>query len=280
MSVNPLPARGLLGDTAARDYSEKLRRFNAFAAPELRAAIAGLGLRPGMRVLDAGCGTGEALAWLAAEVGRHGNVVGVDLSRAHVEAARTLGDAVQADVTALPFAVGTFDLIWSVNVVNHLRAPRDGVRALASLLRDGGRLALGQSSFLPDMVFAWDARLERVVNEAVRAYYRDKYDVDERGLAAVRATVGLLREAGLHDVRAQTFSIDRISPVNADDGRYIAGTLFRDSWGSRLATYMDADDYDAMMRLCDPADEAFALRRPDFHFLQTFTLTTGTLSAK
>ncbi|MGA7439828.1 MAG: hypothetical protein WBW32_17025, partial [Luteibacter sp.] len=62
--MNPIPARGLLGDTTARDYSEKLRRFNAFAAPELCRAIASLGLKPGMRVLDAGCGTGEALAWL------------------------------------------------------------------------------------------------------------------------------------------------------------------------------------------------------------------------
>ena len=35
---------GLLGDTAARDYASKLKQFNAFAQPELRQAIAGLGL--------------------------------------------------------------------------------------------------------------------------------------------------------------------------------------------------------------------------------------------
>ena len=52
---------GLLGDTTARDYSRKLGLFNACAAPELRHAIASLALTPGMRVLDAGCGTGEAL---------------------------------------------------------------------------------------------------------------------------------------------------------------------------------------------------------------------------
>ena len=59
-------AVGKLGDTPARDYGRKLRLFNAFAEPELRAAIASLDLKPGMRVLDAGCGTGEALGWLQA----------------------------------------------------------------------------------------------------------------------------------------------------------------------------------------------------------------------
>ena len=63
---------GLLGDTIARDYSRKLQLFNTFAEPELRQAVASVGLKQGMRVLDAGCGTGEALRWLvdADEIGR------------------------------------------------------------------------------------------------------------------------------------------------------------------------------------------------------------------
>ncbi|HXI48891.1 MAG TPA: methyltransferase domain-containing protein, partial [Steroidobacteraceae bacterium] len=79
---------GLLGDTPERDYSRKLQLFNAFAEPEIRRIIAGLGLNPGMRVLDAGCGTGEALEWFLSEVTPTGTVVGVDLSAAHVAAAR------------------------------------------------------------------------------------------------------------------------------------------------------------------------------------------------
>ncbi|SFS19979.1 hypothetical protein SAMN05216570_4215 [Dyella sp. OK004] len=61
MRSAPALSGGPLGDSAARDYSRKLQLFNAFAEPELRNAIASLELRPGMRVLDAGCGTGEAL---------------------------------------------------------------------------------------------------------------------------------------------------------------------------------------------------------------------------
>ena len=79
---------GRLGDTPQRDYSRKLQLFSAFAEPELRAAIASLGLAAGMRVLDAGCGTGESLGWLAAEVAPGGLAVGVDLSARHLSAAR------------------------------------------------------------------------------------------------------------------------------------------------------------------------------------------------
>ncbi len=271
---------GLLGDTVARDYAAKLQRFNAFAAPELRRAIASLGLRPGMRVIDVGCGTGEALAWFATDVGAEGVVVGMDLSAAHVAAAQTPAHAcgalaIQADLLHAPMARESFDLAWSVNVVNHLHDPLAGIAAMTALLRPGGRVALGQSSFLPDMYFAWDARLERLVNEAVRQYYRDRYGLDERDLAAVRATVGLLRRAGLKNVRAHTFMIERLSPLRQDDERYLVETLFRDTWGERLRPYLPDDDYDALMRLCDPAHADFALRRLDFHFLQSFTLAVG-----
>jgi SAM-dependent methyltransferase len=78
-----LASAGLLGDTAARDYSHKLSLFNSFAEPELRCAIASLGVRPGMRILDAGCGTGEALRWLFDKVAPGGEVIGIDLATAH-----------------------------------------------------------------------------------------------------------------------------------------------------------------------------------------------------
>ena len=275
-------ASGLLGDTAARDYSRKLKLFNAFAAPELRQAIASLSLRRGMRVLDAGCGTGEALAWLAAEVAPEGTVVGIDLAAPHVAAARAITPedralVLQANLIDAPLAPTSFDLTWSVNVINHLRSPVAGVEALIALLRPGGRIALGQSSLLPDMYFAWDSRLERLVNEAVRQYYRDRYQLDERDLTAVRAIAGLLRNAGLRNVQARTYMIERISPVRPEDEDYLVEAIFRGTWGPRLQPYLPETDYEELVRLCDPQHPDFALRRADFHFLQSFTLVVGEL---
>ncbi len=277
MTRNSSP--GLLGDTAARDYTRKLRLFNSFAEPELRQALAGLGLERGMRILDAGCGTGEALGWLAVEVGAQGLVVGLDLAAAHAAAARAVAPAgtavLQADLLRPPLAPASFDLIWTVNTVNHLRDPLAGVRVLATLLRARGRIALGQSSVLPDVYFAWDSRLERLTNEAVRHYYRDHYGIGERDLAAVRAIAGLLRRAQLHDVRVHTFLIERVAPLGPADEAYLLEAIFRGTWGERLRPYLSSEDYDELTRLCDPYDDRYALRRPDFHFLQSFTLVVG-----
>jgi SAM-dependent methyltransferase len=272
-------ATGLLGDTTGRDYSRKLRLFNAFAEPELRCAIAGLGLKQGMRVLDAGCGTGEALRWLSDAVAPQGSVVGIDLAAAHVAAARAIvSDEVlvlQADMRRPPLEPRDFDFIWSVNTINHLHKPLEGVRVLASLLRPGGRIALGQSSLLPDMFFAWDSRLERLTNEAVRRYYRNRYGLSERDLANTRSIVGLLRNAALRNVKVQSIIIERVSALNPADEAYLLEAIFRGTWGDRLRPYLSRKDYAELSALCDPAHPAYALRRADFHFLQTFTMAVG-----
>lgn len=270
---------GLLNDTPARDYSRKLRLFNDFAAPELRAAIASLSPKPGMWVLDAGCGTGEALQWLAAATEPGGRVVGIDLAGAHTTAAAKSAppDAlvVQADLRQLPLTQASFDLVWCVNTLHHVPDPLSAARALCGHLRPGGRLAIGQSSLLPEMFFAWDQRLERLTTEAVRRYYRERYRVSEEGLTAVRAVAGLLRRAGLSEVKTRTFVIDRLSPLGAADRAYLLEAIFRDTWGERLRPYLDTQDYANLSRLCDPDDSEFALDRPDFHFLQTFTVFEG-----
>jgi SAM-dependent methyltransferase len=270
---------GRLGDSPGRDYSLKLRLFNALAEPELRAAITSLRLESGMRVLDAGCGTGESLGWLAAAVAPKGLAVGIDLSAEHLRTARGARSdnsvLVQADLQRIPLAAARFDLVWSVNTVNHFADPLQGTRCLAVLLRAGGRLALGQSSFLPDMYFAWDARLERVTTEAVRAYYRERYHLSEYDLTSVRGLLGLLHDAGLAKVAARTFVIERCAPLDPRARDWLLEAIFRGTWGERLRPYLSAADYEELTRLCDPQHPQFALDRRDFHFVQTFTLVVG-----
>lgn len=270
---------GLLGDTVERNYAQKLKSFNNFAQPEIRQAIGSLGLRPGMRILDAGCGTGESINWFHDAVAEEGIVVGMDLATAHTAAARAKAVAgtliLQADLCKAPLRSASFDLVWCVNTINHLRDPLAGLAELSRLLCQGGLIALAQTGFLPDMYFAWDSRLERMVNEAVRQYYRDRYRVNEHDLTAIRALVGLLRSAGLSNIQVRTFVIERVSPLQEADEQYLLETIFRGTWGARLEPYLSASDFEQMSRLCNPEHPEFALRRPDFHFLQTLTLAVG-----
>ena len=272
---NRAQSDGLYGDTSQRNYVNKLALFNQFAEPELREVIAWLGMKPGQVVLDAGCGTGHITQWLHEAVAPCGFAIGLDLASAHCTIASAITKhVVQANVSQLPFVYGTFDWIWTSNTINHVAQPLEELRKLAGWLKPGGRLAIGQSSFLPEMMFAWDARLEREATYACRRYYCNKYGLGERDLSAPRNWMGVLREAGFANATAKTFVIERVAPLSPFDAIYFA-EWFKNYWGHRVQAYLPHEDWQEIERLTDANSPHFAPRRPDFHYIETFTVVVG-----
>src|SRR6476646_2501514 len=100
------------------------------AAQILGERLAGAGRR--LAILDAGCGTGGNLDWLA----RYGAAYGVDFSPLAVAfcAQRHLTTVSRASVLDLPYPDSTFDLVTSFDVIYHLGV-RDDVAALAEMRR-------------------------------------------------------------------------------------------------------------------------------------------------
>jgi SAM-dependent methyltransferase len=115
--------------------------------PAYAAAVAGLGLRAGNRVLDAGCGTGRALPPLRAAVGPSGVVLGADLTPEMLQAAVRAGRdrdglLLLADVAALPLRDRSLDAVFGAGLISHLPDPAENLRELARVVRPGGTLAL------------------------------------------------------------------------------------------------------------------------------------------
>ncbi len=109
------------------------------------------GLRPGHRCLDLGCGSGE-LTCRIAELAAPGEVIGVDFDPVVIEVANERARAgaaaprfVVADVEALPGGLGEFDLISARFVLSHLHDPLGALRAIWSLCRPGGVIAVEDS---------------------------------------------------------------------------------------------------------------------------------------
>ncbi len=129
-------------DRIAPVYDVMNRVMTAGLDQRWRRATALAVVRPGDRVLDAACGTGD-LAIAAAKAG--GNVTGLDFSRRMLERAGRKAPAlewVEGDLLELPFADESFD---AVTVGFGVRNVADLERALAELhrvLRPGGRLGI------------------------------------------------------------------------------------------------------------------------------------------
>jgi ubiquinone/menaquinone biosynthesis C-methylase UbiE len=102
-------------------------------------------LRPGMHLLDAGCGPGSVTLGLAEAVAP-GRVVGIDKQGVLVERAQVLAAArgittarfEVADVYELPFADHSFDAAFVNGVLMHLREPLRALKQLRRVLRPGG----------------------------------------------------------------------------------------------------------------------------------------------
>jgi len=128
----------------------------------------------GGRLLDLGCGTGGILNDWASD----SRCYGVDRSRLAVEICRRRGleGVARGDLNALPLATGRFDLVFALDVIEHLDDDTAFLREAARLCVPGGRLIVA----VPAFQLLWSkhdetfehrrrysaARLEAVVRDA------------------------------------------------------------------------------------------------------------------
>ncbi|MFD3874685.1 methyltransferase domain-containing protein [Streptomyces sp. NPDC058623] len=113
-------------------------------------------LRPGMRVLDVGCGPGTITTDLALLVAPGGRVTAVDAAADVVEQARAhaaergLAGAIDfgtADVHALEFPDDSFDVVHAHQVLQHVGDPVRALREMRRVCRPGGIVAVRDADY-------------------------------------------------------------------------------------------------------------------------------------
>ena len=112
-----------------------------------RAAMAALKPRPGERILDIGCGSGQTSVELAGAVAPDGAVLGVDISRPLLDTARARSPGandvtfLEADAQTAAFEPGAFDAAFSRFGVMFFADPPAAFANIRRALKPGGRLA-------------------------------------------------------------------------------------------------------------------------------------------
>jgi SAM-dependent methyltransferase len=174
-----------------------------------RRRLARLGLGPGERVLEVGCGTGEETQAMALLVGSAGRAVGVDRSEMllgeGVRRAREAGSSAQflvGDAVALPLGDGSVDAYYAERVFQHLPDPLAALREARRVLVPNGRILVADQD--------WDSL---VISSSARPVTRRV--VEAMASAAVNGSIGtdlayVLREAGFVDVNVE------VAPVLID----------------------------------------------------------------
>jgi ubiquinone/menaquinone biosynthesis C-methylase UbiE len=131
-------------DLAAADYEPLWHAQLAAAHAELMARAA---LMAGERVLDVACGTGLVAFDAARAVGPGGRVVGIDVSDAMIETARSTGRArgvanasfARMDAEQLGLPGASFDVAICALGLMYMPRPEQAMREMRRVLRPGGR---------------------------------------------------------------------------------------------------------------------------------------------
>ncbi|TFV74976.1 methyltransferase domain-containing protein [Blastococcus sp. CT_GayMR19] len=196
-------------------------------------------LRPGLDLLDVGCGPGTITVDLAARVAP-GRVVGIDVSADPLAEARTAAERAGVQVTfevgdvyALDAARDSFDVVHAHQVLQHLTDPVAALREMARVCRPGGVVAVRDVDYAATTWFPADPGLDRWLDLYSRVARRNDAEPD-----AGRRLVSWAHAAELRNTVATASTYCFSSPDEREWwGRSWAGRATASSFAEQAVAY-------------------------------------------
>ena len=221
-----------------------------------RRILGALRLQPGMRALDVGCGTGDDVQAMAAIVGHDGAAVGVDVSEALLAEARKRASAAEGrvefhpgDAHALPFPDGSFDVVRTERVLQHVADPARVLEEMVRVARVGGRIAAAEPDWETLAVDVDDRSLARRILNA-------RCDRARNGWMG-RRLAALFRDARLGDVGVSAESVI-VTDLGVADALFELRASAREAAAEGIVTDAEAARYVTSLESAAAAGRFFA----------------------
>ena len=181
----------------------ELNDSHRYLLPALRTELAQIGRK---RIFDLGCGNGS----VAAAISKDGwDVTGIDASREGITLAQERYPELKLEIGSvydeLAVKYGTFPVVYSLEVVEHLYDPRSFARTLYSLLEPGGTAIVSTPyhGYWKNLVLALTGKMD--------AHFHALRDHGHIKFWSIATLTQLLREAGLDAPRIEL--VGRTSPL-------------------------------------------------------------------
>jgi ubiquinone/menaquinone biosynthesis C-methylase UbiE len=211
-STRPTPgaeghdANALYALGSSFDESARLQRQAEELAADSAALLDPVGLRPGQRAIDLGCGPRGILDMLAERVSPAGRVVGLDADPAHTAmaadfaSARRLSDVeiMTADARSTGLPPGSFDLVHARTLLVNLPEPAEVAAEMIRLARPGGWVTSMEPDTEHALCYPPHPAFDRLCEIFTVAFSRNGADP-----WIGRRVPELFRQAGLEDVEVQ-----------------------------------------------------------------------------
>jgi len=253
-----------MADTYTHGHADAVLQSHRWRTVENSAGYLVPHLRPGLAVLDVGCGPGTITVDLARRVAP-GRVLGLDVSADPLDEARALaareGVAVEfavGDVYALDLPDDSVDVVHAHQVLQHLTDPVAALREMARVCRPGGVLAVRDVDYATFVWFPDDAGLDRWLELYHRVARHNGAEPD-----AGRRLLAWAHAAGLRELTATTSAWCYATPAerrwwgSSWAGRATASAFAEQAVGYGLATREELADVAAAWLRWAAADDGW-----------------------
>jgi ubiquinone/menaquinone biosynthesis C-methylase UbiE len=208
-----------------------------------------LGLKPGMKIVDVGCGTGDFTRYLASLVPGKCKIIGVDLRGASLRTAEQQTKKVKlsgkiefrkGDAYNIPVNDGWADLACCRTLLMHLTDPLRAVREMSRVTREGGTVAAFEPGRFAAGYIPNDEKFNKQARRLGESYIEGIKKLEGKNFGIGQRLPTIFHEAGLREIMAE---LQADAHLTSDPRRSLDDV--RDELAFSLATFKETKKLDA-----------------------------------